>query len=267
MKQPLVPPALSKVDLSEFDPAYTGGYKKAKAKEEEKALEERLEQLQELLYADGRYSLLVVFQAMDAGGKDGAIRKVFDAVNPQGVRVTSFKQPTSHDLAHDFLWRVHQQAPQRGFIGVFNRSHYEDVLVVRVNGLVEETVWRERYDHINAFEKLLADSGTKILKFFLHISKAEQKERFEARLSDPTKHWKFSKGDLPVRERWDDYMHAYEDVLTRCNTSYAPWHIVPANSKWYRDLVITRTLVETLESMGLQYPPAEEGLDKIVIPD
>lgn len=267
MSQPLVPKPMTRISLKDFDPGYRGKYRKAQAKAEEQVLEERLERLQEMLYADGRYALLVVFQAMDAGGKDGAIRKVFDAVNPQGVRVTSFKQPTPIELAHDYLWRIHQQVPQKGFIGVFNRSHYEDVLIVRVNQLVDESVWKRRYDEINAFEKLLADSGTRILKFFLHISKDEQKKRFEERLSNPEKHWKFSKADLSVREKWDDYMRAYEDAISLCNTSYAPWHIVPANAKWYRDLIITKTIVDTLEGMGLRYPEAEPDLDQVVIPD
>jgi PPK2 family polyphosphate:nucleotide phosphotransferase len=170
-------------------------------------------------------------------------------------------------LAHDFLWRVHQQVPPKGYIGIFNRSHYEDVLVVRVNNIVPEEVWRARYDHINNFEKMLSDSGVKILKFFLHISKEEQQERFQARLDDPQKHWKFSLGDLPVREKWEDYMQAYSDAISFCNTDYAPWHIVPANKKWYRDYIITKTIVETLESMPLKYPDPEPGLDKVVIPD
>jgi PPK2 family polyphosphate:nucleotide phosphotransferase len=171
------------------------------------------------------------------------------------------------ELSHDFLWRVHAHTPPKGHIGIFNRSHYEDVLIVRVNHLVPEAVWEKRYDHINAFERLLAASGTRILKFFLHISKDEQKERLQDRLDRPDKHWKFSSGDLPVREQWDDYMKAYEAVLTRCNTDYAPWYVIPANHKWYGNLVITRTIVETLDQMNPQYPPAEPGLDQIVIPD
>src|SRR5690606_3548652 len=184
-----------------------------------------------------------------------------------GVRVTSFKAPTAQELAHDFLWRVHREVPPKGYIGIFNRSHYEDVLVVRVNRLVPRDVWRKRYDHINNFERMLADNGTRIIKFYLHISKDEQRERFQKRLDDPEKHWKFSTGDLAVREQWDEYMKAYQDVLTQCNTDYAPWYIIPANRKWYRDLVITRTIVETLEDMNPKYPPAEPDLDKVVIPD
>lgn len=265
--QYLIPPFGSNVDLKDYDPDYKGEYDKDKASEAEDKLEAQLADLQERLYAEGKQALLVVFQAMDAGGKDGAIKHVFDRVNPQGVRVTSFKAPTAEELAHDFLWRVHRNVPPKGYIGIFNRSHYEDVLVVRVNQLVPEQVWRQRYSLINDFERLLTENGTRILKFFLHITKEEQKERFQERLDDPTKHWKFAKGDLAVRERWNDYMHAYEDVLHFCNTDYAPWHIVPANRKWYRNLVITQTIVKALEAMNPQYPQPETGLDQIVIPD
>lgn len=256
-----------KVDLSRIDAEDTAGLSKSDAQRLEADLEARLAELQERLYAESKQALLVVFQAMDAGGKDGAIRKVFDCVNPQGVRVASFKAPTPLELSHDFLWRIHQQVPPKGYIGIFNRSHYEDVLVVRVNELVPEPVWKARYDQINAFESLLHASGTRIVKFYLHISKDEQKQRFEARLQDPTKQWKFSTGDLPVRERWDDYMQAYEAALSRCSTADAPWYIVPANKKWFRDLLITQLIVETLEAMNPQFPDPEPGLDAIVIPD
>ncbi len=255
------------VKLSDYEPDYHGDDDKESAASKLLTLQEKMEVLQERLYAEGKQSLLIVLQAMDAAGKDGTIEKVFDGVNPQGVRVTSFKAPTPEDLAHDFLWRIHQHTPPKGYIGIFNRSHYEDVLVVRVNNLVPEKVWQKRYEHINDFEQVLAENGTRILKFFLHISKAEQKERLQARLDDPEKRWKFSMGDLPVREQWDDYMKAYEVLLTKCNTSYAPWHIVPANKKWYRNLVVTETLVKTLEEMNPQYPPAEPGLENVVIPD
>lgn len=266
-KQPLVPPLGVKVNLKEYDPDYCGDYDKKSAREAEATLEERLANLQERLYAESQQALLVILQAMDAGGKDGTIKRVFDSVNPQGVRVTSFKAPTSDELARDFLWRIHREVPPKGYIGIFNRSHYEDVLVVRVNKLVPESVWRKRYDMINEFERLLAESGTRILKFFLHISKDEQKRRLQERIDDPSKHWKFSLGDLPVRERWNDYMAAYEDAITLCNTPYAPWHIVPANRKWYRNLVVTQVIVETLEAMNPQYPPAPPGLHQVVIPD
>jgi PPK2 family polyphosphate:nucleotide phosphotransferase len=257
----------TKINLKDYDPDFHEDWNKQTAKDETDRLQERIQDLQERLYAEGKQALLIVLQAMDTGGKDGLIKKVFSGVNPQGVTVTSFKAPTPEELARDFLWRIHQHTPAKGFIGIFNRSHYEDVLVVRVNKLVPPEVWKSRYDHINAFERLLVESGTRILKFYLHISKAEQKERLLARLDNPNKHWKFSLGDLPVRERWDDYMKAYEDALTRCNTEYAPWHIVPANRKWYRDLFVTQVILKTLEAMNPRFPPAEAGLDQVVIPD
>lgn len=266
-KQPLIPPFGEKVKLKNFDPGYSGSVTKEEAQREIEGLEERFAELQEKLYAQNTQSLLVVLQAMDAGGKDGTIKHVFNSVNPQGVRVTSFKQPSSDDLAHDFLWRIHSHAPPKGYIGIFNRSHYEDVLVVRVAKLAPREIWEKRYDQINAFERLLAESGTRILKFFLHISKDEQKERFQARLDDPTKRWKFSSGDIPVREQWDDYMKAYEVAISRCNTEYAPWHIVPANQKWYRNLVVMRAIVKALDEMKVEYPEPEENLDGVVIPD
>jgi PPK2 family polyphosphate:nucleotide phosphotransferase len=266
-KQRLVPKPLSKVDLSDYDPDYHADYDKESAAPEYEKLQERLVELQEILFAQGTQALLVILQAMDTGGKDGTIKAAFRDVNPQGVNIASFKQPSAEELAHDFLWRIHKRTPEKGQIGIFNRSHYEDVLVVRVNNLVPKARWEKYYEHINAFEKVLADNGTRILKFYLHISKEEQKERLQARLDDPSKHWKFAKGDLGVREQWDDYMKAYEVLLTKCNTEYAPWHIIPANRKWYRNLIITRTIVESLETMDLKYPPAEEGLDKVMIPD
>jgi PPK2 family polyphosphate:nucleotide phosphotransferase len=264
---PYHPKPGDKIRLEDFDPEQTGGYNKTRGQAELKKLQERMGELQEMMYAQGTQALLVVLQAMDAGGKDGTIKKVFDAVNPIGVRVAAFKQPSADELAHDFLWRIHMQAPPKGYIGIFNRSHYEDVLVVRVNELVPKDVWEKRYDQINAFEKLLAETGTRILKFYLNISKDEQKERLQARLDNPDKWWKFDVGDLPVRQKWNVYMEAYEDALTRCNTDYAPWIVVPANKKWYRDLVVTRTIVETMESMGLAYPKAKQDLTGVVIPD
>lgn len=265
--QPLRPPESEPVHLKDYDPSYTGAYKKDDVKSLLKANRERLSELQEVLYAEDKHALLIVLQAMDAGGKDGTIRHVMKGVNPQGVHVSNFKQPTPEELDHDFLWRIHQETPGKGTIGIFNRSHYEDVLVVRVENLVPEEVWQSRYEHINAFERQLADSGVTILKFFLHISKDEQKERFEERLAQPDKHWKFSRGDLGVRAKWDQYMRAYEDAITRCNTDYAPWHIVPANKKWYRNLVISNTIIKTLETLDMHYPDPEPDLDKVVIPD
>ncbi len=238
---------------------------KTAAKNTFKDLNARLEKLQELLYAEGKHGILIVLQAMDAGGKDGTIRHVFDRTNPQGVRVTSFKKPTARELAHDYLWRVHQHTPGRGQIAIFNRSHYEDVLVVRVRNLVSETVWSRRYEHINAFERQLADEGTTILKFFLHISKDEQRERFQSRLDEPHKRWKFNRGDIEERKLWQDYMRAYEAVLSRTSTPWAPWYVVPADRKWYRNLVISGILVETLEELNMRYPDEEAGLEDIVI--
>jgi len=236
---------------------------RSEAEREFKTLRKQLADYQFRLYSEGKQKLLVVLQAMDAGGKDSTIRRVFQGVNPQGVRVTSFKAPSKRELARDYLWRVHRQVPAKGMIRIFNRSHYEDVLIVRVDSLVPEAVWRSRYEQINDFEKLLADTGTTILKFFLHVSKHEQKERLEARLSDPTRHWKFSADDLEKRKQWNDYMAAYADALSLCSTPYAPWYAIPADQKWYRNLAIARILVSTLAKMDPQYPPAEEGLEEL----
>jgi PPK2 family polyphosphate:nucleotide phosphotransferase len=266
-EQRLIPKVGSSTRLKDYDPAYKGSYDKEKAQAEEDALEGQMALLQEKLFAERQQALLIVLQAMDAGGKDGTIKHVFDKVNPQGVRVTSFKAPTPEELAHDFMWRIHNAVPPKGYIGIFNRSHYEDVLVVRVNNLVPKKVWQARYEHINNFEKLLSDAGTTILKFYLHISKEEQKQRFQDRLDDPSKHWKFATGDLAVREQWDDYMRAFEDAISHCNTDYAPWHIIPANRKWYRNYVVTKAIVDAMEAMPLEYPPAEDGLEDVVIPD
>lgn len=266
--QPLRPEPGDSIDLKDYDPGFTGDYRdKESALPHIEKNRRRMEALQDVLYAERKHALLIVLQAMDAGGKDGTIRHVMSGVNPQGVQVTSFKVPTQEELEHDFLWRIHKNVPPRGMVGIFNRSHYEDVLIVRVEKLVPKEVWNARYDHINAFERSLADSGVTILKFFLHISKDEQKKRLEERLETPEKNWKFSTGDLPVRAKWDQYMAAYEDVLTRCNTSYAPWVIVPSNKKWYRNLVVSSAIVEALEKLDMHYPPPEPGLDKIVIPD
>jgi len=241
------------------DPGETAGLEAAAAKRESKRLRKRLTQLQERLYADGRFALLIVLQGMDASGKDGTVRHVFAGVNPQGVRVQSFKQPTPEEARHDFLWRVHAAVPPRGMIGIFNRSHYEDVLVARVHALVPEDVWRRRYEEINAFEHMLSDAGVTVLKFFLHISKGEQHERFERRLRDPRKHWKFSAADLKEREHWSAYQHAYADVLRLCSTAWAPWTVVPADHKWYRNLVVARAVTSALEGLDLHYPDLPEA--------
>ncbi|MDF1597458.1 MAG: polyphosphate kinase 2 family protein [Acidimicrobiia bacterium] len=242
---------------------FTGDKSAGKARIKE--LNAELEALQELLYAEGKHKVLIVLQAMDTGGKDGTIRHVFDGTNPQGVKVASFKKPTASELAHDYLWRVHDDTPGSGEIAIFNRSHYEDVLVVRVHSLVPEDRWRRRYDHINAFEQLLADEGTTILKFFLHISKDEQKARLEARIDEPHKRWKFAKGDLAERERWGDYVEAYEEALTRTSTEWAPWYVIPADRKWYRNLATSSIIVDALQRLGMEYPDPEDGLDDIVI--
>lgn len=267
MTRPILIPPGTQVKLAAYDPAYTGGYKDkdaAQAKVERHV--ERLANLQEVMWAEGKHALLVVLQALDGGGKDGTVAHVMRGVNPQGCQVTSFKVPSEEELAHDYLWRIHKVAPRRGYIGIFNRSHYEDVLVVRVHKLAPDEVWQQRYEQINQFEKLLAAAGTTILKFFLYISKEEQKKRFEDRLRDPTKNWKFSAADVKEREYWDDYMRAYEDALSRCSTSWAPWYVVPANHKWYRDLVVSQVIVETLEKLDMHYPPPLPNADKIVIP-
>ncbi|ACA19648.1 protein of unknown function DUF344 [Methylobacterium sp. 4-46] len=227
----------------------------------------RIQAFQERLYAEHHRSLLVVLQAIDTGGKDGTIRHVLEGVNPQGCQVWSFKTPSREELDHDFLWRYHQHTPGRGMITVFNRSHYEDVLIVRVKKLVPEPVWCERYGLINDFERLLTLSGTTVLKFFLHISRDEQKRRLESRLKDPQKRWKFDPADLVEREAWDDYQAAFQDALTRCATDHAPWYVVPANQKWFRNLIVARTIADTLEAMNPQYPKPPEELDSITVPD
>jgi PPK2 family polyphosphate:nucleotide phosphotransferase len=227
----------------------------------------RIRDLQARLYAERKQSLLIVLQAMDTGGKDGTIRGVFEGVNPQGCQVWSFKAPSTEELEHDFLWRYHTKAPSRGMITIFNRSHYEEVLIVRVKKLMPEEVWRHRYAMINEFEHMLTLNHTAVIKFYLHISKDEQKHRLQSRLDDPAKHWKFSSADLKERVYWDDYMAAFEDAISTCSTDYAPWYVIPANRKWYRNLVVARTIADTLAAMNPQYPPAEAGLEAMVIPD
>lgn len=266
MKRYLVKPG-TKVKLSEWDPNSTSEFEgnKEQGLAEIEKLNQRLEDLQELLYAEHTHKLLIVLQAMDTGGKDGVIRHVFDGVNPQGTRVASFKAPTPPELDHDYLWRIHKEVPGKGEMVIFNRSHYEDVLVVRVHELVPPEVWGKRYDQINAFEEMLSENGTTILKFYLQIDQAEQKERLQARLDDPTKHWKFRMGDLQERKLWPDYMRAYEDMLSKTSTEAAPWYIIPANHKWYRDFVISTILVNTLEDLHMKFPEPEENLEGVVI--
>lgn len=242
--------------IASVDPDSTPGWKgdKAAAKGAAQKLNDRLEQLQELLHAEHKHRLLVVLQAMDTGGKDGTIRRVFDGVNPVGVRVASFKAPTPVELDHDYLWRAHAQVPGRGGLTIFNRSHYEDVLVVRVHEFVPERMWRRRFAQIRDFERMLSEEGTTIVKFFLHISEEEQKQRLQARLDDRENQWKFNPGDLKERELWDKYMLAFQDAVGETSTDFAPWYVVPANKKWYRDWAILKVLVDTLEGMKLAYP-------------
>jgi PPK2 family polyphosphate:nucleotide phosphotransferase len=255
-----------KVKLPAWDPGYSGPFRrKREANERLKRNIARLSELQYLLYAENKHALLIVLQAMDAGGKDGTIRHVMSGVNPQGCKVTSFKVPSAEEADHDFLWRIHKAAPGRGEIGIFNRSHYEDVLVVRVHGLVPRSVWSKRYRQINQFEKILAENNVKILKFFLHISKDEQKRRFQKRLDRPDKNWKVNPADFEERRYWDEYVEAYEDVLNRCSTDYAPWFTIPADKKWFRNLAVSEIIVETLAKLDMKFPPPPCDLSKIVI--
>jgi PPK2 family polyphosphate:nucleotide phosphotransferase len=256
----------TRVHLDRIDPDDTGPlHSKEKARARLAEDLEELRRLQYLLYADGTHAVLVVLQAMDTGGKDGVIRHVMSGLNPAGCVVTSFKVPSSEEHQHDYLWRIHKAVPARGTIGVFNRSHYEDVLVVRVHGLVPEETWRARYRQINEFERMLTENGISILKIYLHIGKEEQAERLRARIQDPAKNWKFSMADLEERKRWKDYMEAFEDALRECSTEWAPWHVVPATHKWYRDAAVARLLRRRLEALDLTTPEPREDLAKIVI--
>jgi len=253
-----------KFKISAQKPDDTGDFKdKEEAHQKVEANLKKLISLQDKLYAGAEKAILIVFQAMDGGGKDGAISHVFSGVNPQGCTVTSFKVPSHQELAHDYLWRIHAAAPARGMIGIFNRSHYESVLVERVKKIAPKEVWSRRYDQINSFEKLLCDEGTTILKFFLNISWEEQKRRMEKRLADPHKNWKFDPEDLKNRERWGDYMDAYEDAIQKCSTEHAPWYVVPADHKWFRNWLISDLLVRTLEKMDPKYPPPLKDAEDI----
>jgi PPK2 family polyphosphate:nucleotide phosphotransferase len=255
-------PEGTRVKLKDHDASDTSGMDKQAGQARFAELNTELDALQEEMYAASRNSVLMILQGMDTSGKDGAIRAVMANLNPQGCRVESFKVPTEHELAHDFLWRVHRVTPELGMFGVFNRSHYEDVVVVRVHDLVPRDVWQARYEQINHFEELLASSGTIVLKFFLHISRKEQEERLLAREEEVGKAWKLSAGDWRERERWDAYTEAYEDALSRCSTEVAPWHIVPADKKWFRNLAITETLVETLRPYRAAWKQALEDLSR-----
>jgi PPK2 family polyphosphate:nucleotide phosphotransferase len=250
--------------LKDIDPGFRDGHENHESAAEETAsLQKRLHELQYLLYAEHQHSLLICLQALDTGGKDGVINHVLGAMNPQGCRVAAFRQPTPEEAAHDFLWRAHRAAPASGEVVIFNRSHYEDVLVVRVHNLVPKEVWSRRYEQINEFERLLAAHNTTILKFYLHISAEEQLERFKARLDDPSKHWKISESDYRERAFWADYTAAYEEALTRCSTHHAPWFVIPANHKWFRNLAIARILVEHLEALKMQCPKPSVDIDHI----
>ncbi len=245
----------SKVNLSKIDASYHGAFENEEAIAGElKKYSQRLTELQAMMYAENKHSLLIVLQAMDGGGKDGTIHHVMSAMNPQGCSVVGFKVPTAEELAHDYLWRIHKMTPGKGHITVFNRSHYEDVLVVRVHNLVPRDAWSKRYSDINAFERELANSGSTIVKFFLHIDKDEQLKRFRDRLDQPDKQWKISESDYAEREYWDDYQRAYEDALSKCSFNYAPWYVVPANHKWFRDLAVSQILVDTMEALDMKYP-------------
>jgi PPK2 family polyphosphate:nucleotide phosphotransferase len=252
----------SKLRLKDRDPEFVNGATKETALLETLKLHEKLEHLQDVLYAEHKRSLLIVLQAMDAGGKDGTVKHVMSGVNPQGCDVTSFKQPTAKELDHDYLWRVHQATPGKGMIGIFNRSHYEDVLIVRVHDLVPKEVWKGRYDQINAFEELLVENGATILKFFLHISKDEQKRRFDSRNDDPNKNWKSSAADERERQFWDQYQAAYQEALEKTSKKHAPWFVIPANEKWFRNLAISHIVVKALEDLNLQYPKAAKPAPK-----
>jgi PPK2 family polyphosphate:nucleotide phosphotransferase len=250
----------SKVRLDELDPEATHGHDKRSSDSDLKAGLRRLADLQDRLWAEQRHSVLVVLQGIDAAGKDGTIRHVMSAFNPQGCPVTPFKAPTTVEAAHDYLWRVHQRTPGRGEIAIFNRSHYEDVLVVRVHELVPEAVWSRRYDQINAWERTLAEEGTTIVKFFLNISADEQRDRLQARVDDPTKQWKFRLGDLDERKRWDDYQAAFEAALERCSTAWAPWYVIPSNRNWFRNLAVADILGDVLDELDPAYPRSPDAI-------
>jgi PPK2 family polyphosphate:nucleotide phosphotransferase len=255
----------SKIRLRDFHPGYHAGLDKDKTRDKTAALCKRLGELQQLLYANGSHAVIMLLQGMDTSGKDGASRRVLEAVASAGIETADFKTPTSEELAHDFLWRVHKRVPRYGNIGVFNRSHYEDVLIVRVLNLEPRPVWQARYGEINAFEKYLTQNNVILLKFFLHISKAEQARRLQARLEDPSKNWKFELNDIRMRARWKSFQQAYEDAINLCNSPSSPWHIVPADHKWYRDYVIAKATVEALEKLDMKWPRPKEKLSGIRI--
>ncbi len=254
-----------RIRLATLDPGATHGFDKVTAGVETKKQLDRLSDLQDRIWAEAKRSVLVVLQGIDAAGKDGTIKKVMEAFNPQGCPVSSFKVPSTDELAHDYLWRVHKRVPGKGEIGVFNRSHYEDVLVVRVHGLVPRTVWSKRYGQINDWERMLSESGTTIVKFFLSIDRDEQRQRFQARYDDPTRRWKFSLGDLEERKHWDDYQAAFDEALSKTSTAWAPWYVIPANQKWFRNLAVSTILADTLAGLEPAYPPEPDLPKGLVI--
>ncbi len=258
--------ATARLDLADHDPRETFGWDKEAAKLELDEVMGEVDALQTRLFAAEEHAVLVVLQAMDAGGKDGTIRTVMRYLNPAGVDVNAFGVPSDEERAHDYLWRVHHHAPTKGTIGVFNRSHYEDVLVVRVKEFVPEGVWRRRYRHIREFERMLTDEGTHVVKLFLNMSADEQRDRMQDRIDDPTERWKFRMGDLDDRAQWDQYQAAFRDALRETSTSSAPWYVVPADRKWVRNLVVAKILLHHLRAIDPQLPPSEEGLDGLVIP-
>jgi PPK2 family polyphosphate:nucleotide phosphotransferase len=254
----------AKVRLRKIDPAFTGRHEShQKASPEIQKHVARMDKLQYLLYADGNQSILVVLQALDAGGKDGVVRHLFSGMNPQGTSVVGFKQPSKLEAAHDFLWRAHLHTPGKGEVVIFNRSHYEDVLVVRVHKLAPHSVWSKRYELINDFEKMLSQNGTRVLKFYLHISPEEQLARFKQRLDDPGRHWKISESDYSERELWSDYLEAFEEAMERTSTKHAPWYVVPSNHKWFRDLAISQIIADTMDDMDLKLPPTQVDIAAI----
>jgi PPK2 family polyphosphate:nucleotide phosphotransferase len=257
--------ASSKLELADHDPAGHFGWDKDAAKAELDEVMAEVAALQERLFAEGTRALLLVLQAMDAGGKDGTIRTVLRYLNPAGVDVNSFGVPSDEERSHDYLWRVHHHAPSKGLIGVFNRSHYEDVLVVRVKGFAPEAVWRQRYRHIREFERLLGDEGTHVVKLFLHVSKGEQRARLQDRVDDPAERWKFRAGDLADRALWDDYQLAFRDALRETSTAAAPWYVVPADRKWVRNLAVAKILLHHLRAIDPRFPPAEDGVEGTVV--
>jgi PPK2 family polyphosphate:nucleotide phosphotransferase len=254
----------SRLRLGDIDAGYKGEHEdKDSAQPETEKYVRRLHDLQYLMYAENKRSLLIILQGMDAAGKDGTINHVLTSMNLQGCRAYGFKTPSAEELAHDYLWRIHEAAPRKGYVAVFNRSHYEDVLVARVHDLVPKEVWGKRYDEINAFERQLSDNGTHILKFYLHIDKEEQLERFKERLEDPTKQWKISEADYVERGYWDEYQRAYEDAIGKCSTSYAPWYIIPSNHKWFRNLAVSGILVDRLEALNMTFPAPTVNIAEI----